>query len=91
MRRKLIKIASIVLMLLMFLLALLAAWTWYQMRVGQSLAAGQVQMGDALGGLVIPETAVLYGFLSVFFLSLTILSIWLTYRLIMFLPKEDED
>lgn len=67
-----------------------AAWTWYQMQISHSLQTGVAQTGTALGGLVIPQTAVLYGALAGSFLLLTIASIWITYRLVMF-PPENED
>lgn len=91
MRRKLIKILLAILVILLILFGLFGAWTWYQMNVGQSLVTGDFQMGDALGGFVIPQTAVLYGFLAGFFLLVTVVSIWITYRLVMFPPDFDEN
>jgi len=61
------------------------------MNIVQSLEIGDVQVGGVLGGLVIPQTAVLYGVLAGFFLLLTIVSIWITYRLVMFPPDYDGD
>ncbi len=91
MRRKVIKLLLVLLLVLLALFALFAAWTWYQMRMSQSLQTGAVQTGLALGGLVIPQTAVLYGVLAGFFLLLTIVSIWFTYRLVMFPPEDEEE
>lgn len=91
MRRKSIKILFFLLIMLLALCGLFAAWTWYQMQIGHSLQTGAAQTGTALGGLVIPQTAVLYGALAGFFLLLTILSIWITYRLVMFPPENDEE
>ncbi len=89
MRRRIIKIALGALLFLLFLLGLLGAWTWYQMQVDRSLANGQAQMGDALGGLIIPETAVLYGCLSLFFLVVALVSMRVTYRLVMVSPAAE--
>ena len=75
--------------MLLLLFGLFGAWTWYQVRLAQSLQTGNAHVGSALGGLVIPQTAVLYGLLAAGFLLLTILLIWTTYRLVMF-PPEDE-
>jgi len=86
MRRKTIIILLILLLCLLLLAGIFAAWTWYQMNIDQSLEMGAVQIGGVLGGLVIPQTAVLYGVLAGFFLLLTIVSIWITYRLVMFPP-----
>lgn len=61
------------------------------MNINQSLETGNVQTGTALGGLVIPQTAVLYGILAGFFLLLTSVSIWITYRLVMFPPDDEEE
>lgn len=91
MRRKTIIILLVLLLILLLLSGLFAAWTWYQMEIGSSLQAGDGQLGNALGGLVIPQTAVLYGALAGFFLLLTIVSIWITYRLVMFPPENDEE
>ncbi|MBE2220006.1 MAG: hypothetical protein IAF02_00615 [Anaerolineae bacterium] len=91
MRRKLIKLLLISLLIFLILFGAFGAWTWYQMNINQSLATGTVQTSAALGGLVIPQTAVLYGILTGFFLLLTGVSIWVTYRLIMFLPLSDEE
>ena len=87
MRRTFLKILLVLLLLLLILGGIYAGWTWYQMRIGQSLLGGEAQAGGALGGLIIPQTAVLYGVLAGFFLLLTIASIWLTYRFLMF-PSE---
>lgn len=91
MRQKLLKIFLVILLVLMIGVVIFGLWTWYQMTLAQSLSAGNVQMGDALGGLVIPETAVLYGVLAGSFLLLTLVSIWVTYRLVMFPPDYDEE
>ena len=90
MRRKSIKILLVLLIILLALCGLFAAWTWYQMKIGHSLQTGDVQMGGALGGLVIPQTAVLYAILASSFLLLTIASIWITYGLVMFSPDDEE-
>jgi hypothetical protein len=89
MRRKIILILLIVLFFLLALFGLFAVWTWYQMQIVQSLQTGAAQTGSALGGLVIPQTAVLYALLAGSFLLLTIASIWITYRLVMFSPDEE--
>lgn len=91
MRQKVIKIALVLLLVLIIGVAIFGLWTWYQMNLAESLSAGDVQMGDALGGLVIPETAVIYGVLAGSFLLLTIVSIWVTYRLVMFPPDYEEE
>ena len=91
MRRKLIKLLLILLLILLVLFGAFGAWTWYQMNINQSLETGNVQTGMALGGLVIPQTAVLYGILASFFLLLTGVSIWVTYRLVMFPPDDEEE
>ena len=81
-------------LVLLFLLALgglFAAWTWYQVQIGSSLQTGSVQVDNVFGGVVIPQTAVLYGALAGFFLLLTIVSIWITYKLVMFPPDFDEE
>lgn len=88
-KRKLLKILLALLLVVLTLFGVFGAWTWYQVSIGQSLAAGQAQMGEALGGLLIPQTAVLYGFLAGVFLLITIVCIWITYRLVM-MPAEDE-
>lgn len=87
MRRKTIKFLLVLLLVLLALFGVFGIWTWYQMNVGYSLQTGDVQMGTALGGLVIPQTAVLYGVLAGVFLLITVASIWITYRLI-FSPDE---
>ncbi|MCZ7669086.1 MAG: hypothetical protein M5U34_18775 [Chloroflexi bacterium] len=87
--RKLLKILLWLLLVFLMVTGLFAAWTWYQVNIGHSLAAGQAQTGEALGGLVIPQTAVFYAFLAGFFLLITIVSIWITYRLVM-LPAADD-
>lgn len=91
MRRKSIKILLVLLIILLALSGLFAAWTWYQVQIGSSLQTGGVQVDNVLGGVVIPQTAVLYGALAAFFLLLTILSIWITYKLVMFPPDFDEE
>lgn len=91
MRRKVIKLLLVLLLILLALFALFAVWTWYQMRVGQSLHMGVVWQGMAVGGLVIPQTAVLYAVLAGFFLLITIVSVWFTYRLVMFPPEDEEE
>jgi hypothetical protein len=91
MRRKFIKYLLVLLFIILALFAAFAVWTWYQMHVTQSLHVGAVQPGLALGGLMIPQTAVLYGVLAGFFLLLTIVSIWFTYRLVMFPPQDEEN
>lgn len=79
----------VLLLILLLLFGLFAVWTWYQMEIGLLLQTGDVQMGNALGGLVIPQTAVLYAILAGSFLLLTIVSIWITYKLIMFPPENE--
>jgi TRAP-type C4-dicarboxylate transport system permease small subunit len=91
MRRKLLKLLIILVLILLVFFGVFGAWTWYQMNISQSLAAGDVQPGTALGGLVIPQTAVLYGLLAGFFLLLTVVSIWFTYHLVMVPPENDEE
>jgi hypothetical protein len=91
MKRKLIILILVLLLILLAFFGVFAAWTWYQMNISQSLATGDVQPGTALGGLVIPQTAVLYGLLAGFFLLLTGASIWFTYRLVMVPPENDEE
>ena len=88
MRRKTIKLLLVLLLVLLALFGVFGAWTWYQMNVGRSLQMGDVQTSSALGGLVIPQTAVLYGVLAGFFLLLTVVSIRTTYRLITY-PSDD--
>ena len=90
MRRKLIKILLILLLLLLVFFGLFSAWTWYQTIVGQALQTGEVQPGLVLGGLVVAETAVLYGVLAGFFLLVAVVSIWVIYRLVMFPPEEED-
>ena len=90
MRRKIILILLVVLLFLLVLFGLFAAWTWYQMQIGHSLQTGAAQTGGVLGGLVIPQTAVIYGILASSFMLLTIASIWITYRLVMFSPDDEE-
>jgi hypothetical protein len=91
MRRKLIKILLFLLLLLLVFFGLFSAWAWYQTVVGQALQAGEAQAGLVLGGLVVAETAVLYGVLAGFFLLVAIVSIWVIYRLVMFPPEEENE
>lgn len=88
MRRKLVILILVLLGMLLLLFGLFAAWTWYQVRLAQSLQTGNAHVGSALGGLVIPQTAVLYGLLAAGFLLLTIVLIWIIYRLVMFPPDD---
>jgi hypothetical protein len=91
MRRKFLKILLVLLLLFIIFGGVYTIWAWYQMHIGQSLQVGEAQAGSTLGGLIIPQTAVLYGGLAGFFLLSAIVSIWLTYRFLMFPAETSQD
>lgn len=82
MRRKLIKILLGLIGGLLLLFALYGLWIRMQMGLTASLQSGIAQVDTLTRRLIFPQTPLFYGALAGFFLLLTILLIWVIYRLV---------
>lgn len=86
MRRKLIKILLGLIGLLLFFFALYGLWVWAQMRLTASLQSGLA--GSEAFRLILPQSALFYGVLAGLFILLTVVLIWVIYRLVAVEPEE---
>lgn len=82
MRHKLIKILLGLIGVLLLLFGLYGLWVWMQMGLAVTLQSGAAQVDTLTRRLIFPQTPLFYGALASFFLLLTILLIWIIYRLV---------
>jgi hypothetical protein len=87
MRRKIIKSLLVVLVMFLALFGLYGLWVRAQLQMSQSLQGGIVRTDALTGQLIFPQTALFYGLLAGFFLLLSLVLIWVVYRLVSLEPK----
>jgi len=80
-RRKLIKILLGLIGLLLFLFGLYGLWVWVQTNLSAALQSGALRASD-LGRSLLPPLPLVYGLLAGLFILVTIILIWVIYRLV---------